>query len=197
MIDRVMATQGRSILSREIQVKNILISVAAGALVVGCSSNHADADSDGNISADEVAKVMNEVTLEPGEWENTVEIVDVKIEGLPKGVPDNMIDSMKTTTVSKSCITEEQAKNPGAEFFAAQEKTSCKVKKFDMSGGAISSEMSCANAGAPGEMTMVMDGQYGPSSYDMTMKMNGGAGGMKMNITAKSNGKRIGNCPAG
>lgn len=178
-------------------MKKILMSVAAVTLLVGCSSNEADADGDGNISADEVAKVMNEVTLEPGEWENTVEIVDVKIEGLPEGAPANMMDAMKTTTVSKSCITEEQAKNPGAEFFAAQEQTSCKVKKFDMSGGAISSEMSCANAGTPGEMTMAMTGQYGPSSYDMTMKMNGGAGGMKMDITAKSNGKRIGECPAG
>ncbi|MEH6757908.1 MAG: DUF3617 domain-containing protein [Parasphingorhabdus sp.] len=178
-------------------MKKILISVAAVALLAGCSNNHADTDGDGNISADEVAKVMNEVTLEPGEWENTVEITDVKIDGLPKGAPANMMDRMKTTTVSKSCITEEQAKNPGAEFFAAQEKTNCKVKKFDMSGGAIASEMSCATPGTPGDMTMVMNGQYGPSSYDMTMEMNGGAGGMKMNISAKSNGKRIGNCPAG
>lgn len=178
-------------------MKRLVLSVAAVALLAGCSSNEADADGDGNISADEVAKVMNEVTLEPGEWENTVEIVDVEVEGLPEGVPANAMDAMKTTTVSKTCITEEQAKDPGAEFFAAQEQADCKVKKFDMSGGAISSEMSCSPAGTPGEMTMAMEGQYGPSSYDMTMKMNGGAGGMKMNITAKSNGKRIGNCPAG
>lgn len=178
-------------------MKKIILSVAAVTLMAGCSSNKADADGDGNISADEVAKVMNEVTLEPGEWENTVEIVDVKIEGLPEGAPANIMDSMKTTTVSKTCITEEQAKDPGAEFFAAQEQTDCKIKKFDMSGGAINSEMSCSNVGAPGEMNMAMTGQYGPSSYEMTMTMNGGAGGMKMNITAKNNGKRIGSCPAG
>ena len=117
-------------------MNKIVLAVAASALMVGCSNNTADADNDGNISADEVAKVMNEVTLEPGEWENTVEIVDIKIAGLPEGAPTNMMDSMKTTTVSKSCITEEQARNPGAEFFAAQEKTNCIVKKFDMSGGA-------------------------------------------------------------
>jgi hypothetical protein len=44
---------------------------------------------------------------------------------------------------------------------------------------------------------MVMDGQYGPSSYDMTMNMVGGASNIKMNISAKSSGKRIGNCPTG
>lgn len=178
-------------------MNKIVLAVAASALMVGCTNNSADADNDGNISADEVAKVMNEVTLEPGEWENTVEITDVKIEGLPAGAPSNMMDSMKTTTVSKSCITEEQAKDPGAEFFAAQKETNCTVKKFDMSGGSINSEMSCATPGTSGEMTMAMTGQYGPSSYDMTMKMNGGAGGMKMDITAKSNGKWIGKCPAG
>ncbi|VAV93449.1 hypothetical protein MNBD_ALPHA04-1886, partial [hydrothermal vent metagenome] len=107
-------------------------------------------------------------------------------------------DSMKgRTTTTKSCITKEQAENPGAEFFAAQDKTSCEVKKFDMNGGSVSSEMSCSNMGAPGDMNMMMDGQYGPSSYDMTMSMKGGAAGMKMNMTAKSSGKRIGDCPAG
>jgi type 1 fimbria pilin len=183
---------------REIQVKKMILSVAAVALLAGCSSNEADADGDGNISADEVAKVMNEVTLEPGEWENTVEIVDVKIEGLPEGAPANMMDSLKTTTVSKTCITEEQAKNPGAEFFSAQKEFDCEVKKFNMSGGAIDSEMSCTNMNqGAGQMTMAMTGQYGPSSYDMTLSMDGGAAGVNMKITAKNSGKRIGACTAG
>jgi hypothetical protein len=175
-------------------VKKLLVSVAAICLIAGCSDKGADHDGDGKITADEVAEEMNRVTLEPGEWENSVEIVDVKIDGLPDGVPAGAMDSMKgKVTTSKSCITEEEAKN-----FAAQEKTNCEVKKFDMSGGAVSSEMACSNmGGAPGSMTMVMDGKYGPSSYDMTMNMNGGAAGMKMNISAKSSGKRIGDCPAG
>lgn len=175
-------------------MKKMFLSAAAVALIAGCSGNGADADGDGEITAEEVAKEMNQVTLEPGEWENTVEIVDVKIEGAPAG----MVDSMKgEKTVTKTCITEEQAKDPGAEFFAAQEQTDCKIKKFDMSGGAIDSQMSCSNVGAPGDMNMAMTGQYGPSSYEMTMTMDGGAGGMKMNITAKNNGKRIGSCPTG
>ena len=183
-------------------MQKLFMSVASAALLVGvtgCSDKGADADGDGKITAEEVAKEMDKVTLEPGEWENTVEIVDVKIEGLPEGAPAGMLDSMKgKKTNSKSCMTEEQAKNPGAEFFAAQEKTDCEVKKFNMSGGAISSEMACTNmGGSPGNMSMAMDGQYGPSSYDMNMKMNGGAAGMKMNITAKSSGKRVGDCPAG
>ena len=177
----------------------LLVSVAILGLTAACSDKGADHDGDGKITAEEVAQEMNRVTLEPGEWENSVEIVDVKIEGLPEGAPAGIMDSMKgKVTKSKSCITKEQAENLGAEFFAAQEKTNCEVKKFEMSGGAVSSEMACSNmGGAPGNMTMAMDGQYGPSSYDMTMNMNGGASGMKMDITAKSIGKRIGACPTG
>ena len=180
-------------------MKKLLVSVAVLSLIGGCSDKGADHDGDGKITPDEVAEEMNTVRLEPGEWENTVEIVDVKVDGLPEGVSSGVMDSMKgKVTTSKSCITKDEADNPGAQFFAAQEKTNCEVKKFDMSGGAVSSEMSCSNmGGAPGNMTMAMDGQYGPSSYDMTMKMNGGASGMKMDISAKSSGKRIGDCPAG
>ena len=180
-------------------MKKLLVSVAVLSLIGGCSDKGADHDGDGKITADEVAEEMNTVRLEPGEWENTVEIVDVKVDGLPEGVSAGVMDGMKgKVTTSKSCITKDEADNPGAQFFAAQEKTNCEVKKFDMSGGAVSSEMSCSNmGGAPGNMTMAMDGQYGPSSYDMTMKMNGGASGMKMDISAKSSGKRIGDCPAG
>ena len=180
-------------------MKKLLISVAALSLISGCSDKGADQDGDGKITSEEVAKEMNKVTLEPGEWENTVEIVDVKIDGLPEGMPAGVMDRMKgNVTKSKSCITKEQAENPGAQFFAAQEETKCEVKKFEMSGGAVSSEMACNDmGGTPGSMTMKMDGQYGPSSYDMTMNMVGGAAGMKMNITAKSNGKRIGSCPNG
>ena len=178
-------------------MKKLIISIAAVTLIAGCSDNGADKDGDGKITNEEVAAEMNEVNLEPGEWENTVEIIDVNIEGLPEGAPAGMMDSIKgQKTTSKSCITEEQAENPGAQFFAAQEETNCEVKKFDMSGGAVSSEMACKNMGAPGNMNMTMDGQYGPSSYDMTMTMAGEAGGMKMNMEAKSSGKRIGDCPS-
>lgn len=180
-------------------MKKILASAAVVALISGCSDNGADADGDGKITTEEVAAEMNEVSLEPGEWENTVEILDVEIEGMPNGAPAGLIENMKSQkTTSKSCMSEEQAKNPGAEFFSAQKEFDCEVKKFNMSGGAIDSEMSCTNMNqGAGQMTMAMTGQYGPSSYDMTLSMDGGAAGVNMKITAKNSGKRIGACTAG
>ena len=176
-----------------------LVPIATLALATACTDGGADADGDGTITAEEVANEMNEVALEPGQWENTFEIVDVEIEGLPEGAPAGMMDSMigqKSTT--KSCMTEEEAKNPGADFFSAQEQADCEISEFNMSGGAIKSVMNCKDmGGAPGDMAMSMDGQYGPSSYDMTMSMTGDAGPMKIKMAAKNSGKRIGDCPAG
>ena len=86
-------------------MKKLLVSVAALSLIAGCSDKGADRDGDGKITAEEVAEEMNKVTLEPGQWENTVEIVDVKIDGLPDGVPASAMDGMKgKVTTSKSCI---------------------------------------------------------------------------------------------
>lgn len=180
-------------------MKNILFPIAAVALIAGCSDKGADADGDGKITNEEVAEEMNEVELQAGEWESTFEIVDVKLEGLPEGAPANITDQMKgQVQTTKSCMTEEMAKKPGAGFFNAQKELNCEVKEFDMSGGAIKSTMSCNNmANAPGNMEMAMNGQYGPSSYDMDMTMTGEAGPIKMEFTAKNSGKRIGDCPAG
>ncbi|MEM8918043.1 MAG: DUF3617 domain-containing protein [Pseudomonadota bacterium] len=180
-------------------MRKILASAAVLALVSGCADNGADADGDGKITNEEVAAEMNEVSLEAGEWENTVEIVDVEIEGMSDGMSAGMVERMKgQKTVSKSCITEEMAKDPGAEFFAAQKEVDCEVKKFTMSGGAIDSEMSCKNMNnGAGEMNMAMSGDYGSSSYDMVLKMDGDAGPMKMKISARNIGKRVGDCPAG
>jgi hypothetical protein len=177
-------------------------AAAGAALLIGCTDRGADKDGDGKITDEEVASEISSVKLEPGQWENVVEFVDIKIDGTPAGVPADMLKSMTESMkgrkqTSKSCITAEQAENPGAEFFAAQEKTQCDVKKFTMTGGDIDAQMSCKNIDAPGVMNMTMQGQYGPSSYDMTMNMNSDVQGMKFIISAKSSGSRIGACPEG
>ncbi|WP_164115124.1 DUF3617 domain-containing protein [Sphingorhabdus sp. Alg239-R122] len=182
-------------------MKKLILSAAAIGLLAGCSDKGADTDGDGKISTEEVAAEMNTMKLQPGEWENTVEVVDVKIENLPEGAPAGIAEMMKGRKNSvKQCITEEKAANPGAEFFAAQKDANCDVKEFNISGGKIKSEMSCAAPAGQGEgkMTMKMDGDYAETSYDMNMNMVATAPGtgMNMNITSKVTGKRIGDCPS-
>ena len=54
----------------------VLLSVALAA----CSGGGADTDGDGKISKEEVAKEAESIKFSPGEWENKVEIVDVKFD---------------------------------------------------------------------------------------------------------------------
>ncbi|GLI96624.1 DUF3617 domain-containing protein [Sphingobium sp. BS19] len=165
-------------------------------LLTGC-----DKKETGPMSAEQVAEKMDSVKLEPGEWEATQEIVDVKMTGLPKGMPAEAMQQMigKKNTI-KHCVTPEMAANPSADFLAAQKDANCTYENMDMSGGTINGKMTCA---APNNtkavMKMTLKGTYLPASYamDMTMESQGMGEGMRMNMQMKSSGKRIGACPAG
>ena len=152
-------------------------------------------------SAEEVASEMEKVSLMPGEWESTSEVIDVQIEGGPEGMPAGIADMMKgRKTVTKNCITPEQAANPSAEFLTTQKDNKCTYSDFAMKGGTMTGKVSCP-AGDSGKADMAMKGSYTPDSYDMTMNMNaagmgGGApAGMTMVMTVRTSGKRIGECP--
>lgn len=186
----------------------ILISAgfSAAALLAlsacGKSDDGAGAGSGAKQSAEQVASEMKKVSLQPGEWETTVEIVDVQMEGAPKGMPAGAMDAMKgRKTVTKNCVTPEQAANPNADFLTAQKDSKCTYSGFEMSGGMIKGAVSCPG-GEGGTAEVAMKGIYTPTSYTMTMEMDsagmGGASapGMKMHMKMKSSGKRIGECPA-
>lgn len=151
-------------------------------------------------SAEQVVSEMKKVSLQPGEWETSSEIVDVRIEGAPQGMPPGAMDAMKgRKTVNKSCITPEQAANPSADFLTAQKDSKCSYSGFEMAGGTVKGTVSCPG-GDDGKAVITMDGNYTPTSYAMNMEMNGsgmgGAGGMTMHMKMKTTGRRIGECPA-
>lgn len=179
-------------------MKEMMISAAAITLLAACSDGGADKDGDGKISDEEVAAEMNTVKMEAGQWETQMEVTDLQLDGLPEGAPPNMADMMKASMgqTSRSCVTKEQAENPGAQFFAAQKQTNCDVKEFDMSGGKIKSTMTCSGPQGEGSMNMTMSGDYTPSAYDMTMTMESSSlpNGMTMNVKANVTGKRVGDC---
>jgi len=153
-------------------------------------------------SVQEIAAQVKKISLQPGEWETTSEIVEAKIENAPEGMPAGMMDAMKgRKTTVKNCITPEQAENPGADFLTAQKDGRCTYSGFEMSGGTIKGTVTCAG-GEGGTATMKMEGIYTPASYTTTVSMvSAGMGGaqakdMTMHMTTKVSGKRIGECPA-
>ncbi|MGE4429834.1 MAG: DUF3617 domain-containing protein [Sphingobium sp.] len=155
-------------------------------------------------SAEEVASEMKKVTIRPGEWETTQEVVDVKIQGAPEGMPGGMMDAMKgRKTTTKTCITPEQAANPSADFLTAQKDSKCTYSGFEMAGGTVKGAISCPAPDGKGKADITIDGSYSADSYQMAMEMQtagmgGGQGeGMIMHMKMKTTGKRTsGECSA-
>jgi len=163
----------------------------------------ATGSSAGNQSVEEVASEIKKISIQPGEWETTQEITDVKVEGAPEGMPAGMFEAMKgRKTTVRTCITPEQAEKPSADFLTAQKDSKCTYSGFEMVGGAMKGAVSCP-AGEGGMAHMTMAGTYTPTSYAMDMEMRsegmGGAQmpGMTMAMKMKTTGKRLGDCPAG
>lgn len=130
--------------------------------------------------------------LTPGLWEMTTQVSGIDMAYKDVKAPD----ASKMSTTFRTCITEEQAKQPPAEAFAgkADGKSNCKYDNFYMSRGRINASMICQ----PGNQAMNIDGQYTADSMDMTMELStyqGTADDMKM--SAKLSGRRISeSCPA-
>lgn len=183
-------------------MRKMAMAAALAALTLGACSKEdgGSASGDSPQSAEEVASQMAKVSLQPGEWETTSEIVEVTMDNMPQGMPAGMLDAMKgRKTTVKSCITPEQAENPEADFLTAQKDGNCTYSGFEMAGGTIRGNVSCTSEQG-GTANIAMEGIYSPASYAMTMNMNGdgmgGAGtpGMTMQMKMKTSGKRIGEC---
>lgn len=171
------------------------ILTASAALLTLASCGRSD-DSGRQQSAQEVAKEMSAMKMEPGQWEATNEILSASAPGLPKNALDQMVG--QKTTVS-NCVTPEQAARPSANFLAAQKDSDCTYQNFSMEGGRVTGTMSCKSGQVQGAMVMKMDGRYDARSYEMNMEMNasGMAEGMSMVLKARTTGRRIGDCAAG
>lgn len=179
-------------------MKALIVTAASGFLLLSACGKGEDKVAP--MSADDVAEKVQAVKLTPGQWETTVEIIDVKMEGLPEGAPAGMMNNMiGSKTTVKSCITREQAEKPNADFLAAQKNANCSYSSFDMTGGLIKAAMICKGKNQPGELKMSMTGKYGADSYEMNQEtnMSGFQKGMGMAMKSKVTGRHVGDCPAG
>lgn len=175
-----------------------MIPTAATALLLltACGETEEQAE----VPVEEIAERAEALRLAPGQWETTVEILDVEMEGMPEGMPNGMMKNMVgTTTTMKSCITPEQAAMPSADFLAAQKEANCSYSSFDMSGGLLRAAMTCAGTDRPGELKLNMTGKYSAKSYEMNqeMRMADFQPGMTMAMKSKVTARHVGDCPAG
>lgn len=127
-----------------------------------------------------------DMAVQPGKWQNTVTIIDVRMANAPPGLAAAMKGK---PTVIATCVTPEQAKaGPRA---AMRPDSGCKFTRYQASGGRIATEMTCSRPG--GAMTVVSSGTYTPTSYTMTGRATA-TGAMAMTITSRTVGKRLGGC---
>lgn len=183
-------------------MRNFVVAAGAALTLAACGGTSADADGDGKISQDEVDAAVAAVEITPGEWENTVEFVDIQFDKskLPPEaqafvVP--MLEAMKgQVQTNKSCVTEEEASKPQAEMFSGNEDADCEYTKFEFSGGQMNMAMTC-NDPSSGTANITNTGTYDADAYDMEMTVQLDDNEMgAMTITAKSSGKYLGACPA-
>lgn len=132
------------------------------------------------------------VTLQPGQWETTMQVDAAAMPDLPPGVTPPAMPPMTT----RICITPEQAANPGAEAMAgnAQQPAGCRTENFSFANGRISGTSICNTGGVEARTTI--SGQFTPTTYEMTMQTATETGGAQRNSTMRITARRLGDCPA-
>lgn len=131
-------------------------------------------------------------TIQPGQWETTLQVEAANIPNLPPGVTPPRMQPITTNM----CITPEQAANPGADAMTgnAQQESGCRTENFSFANGRIQGTSVCERNGVQARTTMT--GQYTPTSYEMTMQTETNAGGQQQSSTMRVTARRIGDCPA-
>ncbi len=185
-------------------MKNYLVAATAALALTACGggATDADADGDGTITQDEVEAAMGDVSITPGEWENTVEFIDInfdetKVPVEARGMLNGMLEGMKgQINTIKSCVTPEEAEKPAAEMFSGNENADCEYDRFEFGGGTMNMELTCQDP-TSGTAKITNSGSYSADSYEMemTVALNSPEMG-EMTISASSKGKHIGDCPS-
>ena len=178
--------------------KYFIVGIAAMAMAA-CSDKGADADGDGKVTTAEAKAEMADggaMAMEPGEWETKVTFATIDGKGLPPQAAEMMKAKMAEGSISKSCLTKEQAEKPDSDFFGAPPEANCTFEELNRSSTAMKVSMTCK----PGGNMIIkskMDGKFGATSYAMSIEQTTeGAPMGAINMKGKIKGKRIGDCPA-
>ncbi|WP_265569860.1 DUF3617 domain-containing protein [Sphingomicrobium nitratireducens] len=173
-----------------------LLSGAALALGLAACSSEPAVEGE-NMTAEQVAKEMRDAAatgsfFRAGQWESTVEIKAMEIDGVAQGMDNSIRDAMGQQTFSV-CLTEEDVKQPDEDFFTGAD-SDCTYENFSLKGGKMNAKMRCTSGGAIQDMTM--SGTYDADNYaiDVSTLASGTPGGMSMDMAIRA--KRVGDCAA-
>jgi Protein of unknown function (DUF3617) len=181
-------------------MKMVRHSTMAMALLALAACSKGPTVSATNASGEEVAaKVkaagVGTAFVSPGHWQMAMTINEIKMPGMPPQFAEKMKAHTGAAKTFETCLTPEEAKKPGKDFFA-KGNGECSYDKFSMGDGRIDAVMQCSEQG--GKRLITMNGTYGGDAYHMALTSTGAAAGegpmagmsMKMEIA----GKRTGEC---
>ena len=180
-------------------MKPTIFAVATAAtMLAACSDGNADTDGDGTVSTEELAAAsQGMVKPQPGQYETTMEFVDMEIPGM-NAEETEMMKSMMAGASGQSfsyCLTEEEAARGFEKMARMSENDDCEVAQFNASGGDLSASMTCAMNGTDAQIEMTGSGTE--TSSDMTMKMvtrSPEIPGGEMRMTMRMKSQRTGDC---
>lgn len=129
--------------------------------------------------------------MQAGLWEITTTVSRMSAPGMPAGA--NM--PMPPPTTVRSCLTEQQAAQPGAGFFTGSgEGQGCSYESNNISGGRVQATVQCAQQGST--MRSTMTGSFSATGFDVAQQVRTSAQGMAMEMESRTVGRRVGDCPA-
>ena len=177
-------------------MKRTLFAAATALCLSSCGSG--DKVDMENASVEDVAKELqkadtNEGFVNPGQWKQTVTLVEISAPNMPPQVAEAVKKQTGTSQVHESCLTPDQARRPREDFFTGAEKN-CRYEHFQWGSGKVDLKLVCKEDQA--NRIMELTGNYKPDSYQMVMNANTeggppeGAMTMKMQVDAE----RVGEC---
>ena len=174
----------------------IIAAVMLSALALaGCNKGSVN---ETNASIEEVANKVAEsnttISLLPGRWETSGELVELNAPGLPPQAQEMMKKQMSASASKIAvCLRPEDVEKPNAGFFG-QTSPDCRFDHYRMGGGQIDAKMTCTPPGG-GSMTTTMTGTYARDRYDMNVSSQmSGMGGEPMTMRMKVGSTRTGEC---
>lgn len=180
----------------------IAIIAASLAAISLASCGEGAADKNGVSEADVRSELASARALTAGQYESSFEVARFDVPGMP-AEQQTMVRQMMSgaAQVKQSyCLTEEQARRGSEDMFRemANGNGECEFKSFDVSGDAVTGELTC-NARGGASATMRMNGTMGDNQSTMTMvtditdtSLPQGRAQMEMRVTSR----RTGDCTA-
>jgi hypothetical protein len=165
-----------------------ILTLAVAIALTGCSKEkEAPAGEKSSGTGDVTAATIG---LKPGQYEATVEMLELSIPGMPAGMGKEMAKRASAPKVTY-CVTAKDAAQSVKDMIGKAQTGTCEFKKYDISGGHIATEMACKNpTGSDGtiktEGTITSDGMETTGEIDFP----------EMKAKTRSTFKRVGDCPA-